>query len=114
MKLLLLGLLVSFQSLADTDPGKEAIRSSILQHKLEIMKCHQKNLPDNPEDVNGKLVLIFEVDETGTVKNTTVDASNTTLKNPKLQKCLIQKSRGWAFPPAPAGQTVMVSYPFVF
>jgi len=92
---------------------KEGIRSKIKEHIKEIMGCYNGPVAKDPT-LKGKIVIDWTVDYTGKVTQATVNDSKTTLKDQTVQSGLTDKFKSWTFPPAPKGQTVTASYPFVF
>lgn len=92
---------------------KEAIRRKIKDHFPEVKECYSNSLKEKPE-LQGKVVVNFDVDDTGSVKNAKTDEVKSTLKDEKFNSCLTEKMQAWKFPAPPKGQIANISYPFIF
>jgi hypothetical protein len=100
-------------ALAFAAADKEGIRAKIKEHLKEVRGCYDEPASKNPS-LKGKIIIDWSVDDTGKVTQAKVDEAKTTLKDPTVQSCLTDKFKSWTFPPAPKGQVVTASYPFVF
>lgn len=89
----------------------EAIRDAIWLESVEVQACYVKALKDMPE-LKGKLVIAFEVDETGKAKN--LKRETGTILNKDVFSCVAKALEAAEFPPAASGTVVSVKYPFVF
>lgn len=108
---LLLGILLPLFSMADNKVGREEIRGKIKENLSSFKDCYTEGLKANPK-IGGKVVLDWDVDETGSVKR--ADVKSTTMKDATVENCMVDKLKAIKFPPAPTGQIVNVFYPFVF
>lgn len=109
--ILLLGILFPMFSMADNKVGREEIKGKIKENLSSFKECYTEGLKANPK-IGGKVVLDWDVDETGSVKR--ADVKSSTMKDPAVENCIVDKLKAMKFPPAPSGQMVNVSYPFVF
>ena len=88
---------------------------SVSLHSHEISDCYGRALTEKgSEHLKGKLVVNFNIDETGKSKDYQVVPRETTLNNQKLNNCLFAKMDNWSFPVHPDRVAVNVTYPFVF
>jgi hypothetical protein len=85
------------------------IVETVKQHVGDIKACYEDALKED-QGLKGKLTVEFTVGPDGKVLATrTVESS---LKNAKLEGCILGKSKGWPFP-KPKGQgNVVFPYPF--
>lgn len=65
----------------------------------------------NPE-LSGKVVVKFVISATGSVASATVTES--TLDEPSVETCIVNKVKRWVFPEPAGGGIVVVNYPFIF
>ncbi len=92
---------------------REEIRAKLREHLKDVKACYDASLSLNPE-LNGKIVIDWKVDDTGTVTKISVNSPKTTLKDTGVQSCVLEKLKAIVFPPAPKGGDVTISYPFIF
>lgn len=92
---------------------KNQIRVKVKENLKEVNSCYKNALSLNPE-LEGKLILNWDINDKGEVANVTVDKAKTTLNNESVQACILEKVKTWKFPPAPLKQTISISYPFHF
>lgn len=104
-------LLCSSISLAAVD--HEAIRSVITGHATDVRSCMAGSEANNTSK-QGKLVVDWSINDKGEVTKAVVNSGKSTLKDGSIEACVTGKFKAWKFPPAPRGQIVTASYPFVF
>jgi len=90
---------------------KEIIRRVIRKHKNEIKYCYEKELTKKP-DLHGKVKISFVIAPTGAVAK--ASASESTIGNPSVDACVVDKVLRFIFPKPEGGGIVEVAYPFVF
>ena len=90
---------------------KEEIKEVIQSHTEEIRYCYTKVLTVEPE-LEGKVVVRFEIRETGKVG--TVEITESTLNHESVEGCIVAAIRKWVFPEPRNEDTVFVTYPFIF
>jgi len=90
---------------------KEIIRRVIKENLSQIRYCYERELTKSP-GLFGKVQIKFIIAATGLVSNSQVEES--TMKNAKVEQCIVQKVRGWRFPKPKGGGIVIVTYPFIF
>jgi Ca-activated chloride channel family protein len=88
---------------------RTTISDVITRHLNQIRYCYQRALQKQP-DIEGKVVITFEIDEDGKVKTAQVKSS--TLGSPEVESCLVGRFLRMQFPDT--GGNITVSYPFVF
>ena len=98
--------------LAESDVAV-AIRAEVKGHLNDVKACYVSSLKQKPEN-EGKIVVDWEVSETGEVTKAVINEAKSTLKDTAVHLCITEKFKTWKFPAAPKGQVVTVSYPFVF
>jgi Ca-activated chloride channel family protein len=76
---------------------KEAVQGIIKQHQGDIEKCLASQAP-------GKLVITFNVNADGKIKNVRVSPKNNAVK-----QCIITAMKNWKFPAASKGTEVTIS-----
>jgi TonB family protein len=97
----------------ETEPGisKEPIAKVIRRHFSEIKFCYERMLQQKPE-LEGKVVLNFTFDGTGSVVDAAV--SESTLEEPNVEECMLARVRRWKFPVQPGAGIVSVNHPWIF
>jgi hypothetical protein len=90
---------------------RDEVGSVIHSHMGEVRYCHEAALLQNPK-TEGKLMMTFEINGRGVVKNATMDTSQLTPGS--LAECVHERLMTWQFPKPRGGVTVNVTYPFSF
>ncbi len=90
---------------------REAIRDAVWLESDEVQACYNKSLKDVP-GLKGKLVVAFDVDETGKAKN--FKRASGTILNQEIYGCVAKALEAAEFPPAAVGTVTTVHYPFQF
>jgi outer membrane biosynthesis protein TonB len=80
-------------------------------HLAEIRRCYQKAVMGG-ESASGKAVFEWTIKGAGAVAGVRVKVSS--LKNPTVESCIMDRIRTWKFPAVKGGGSVIVSFPFVF
>jgi C-terminal processing protease CtpA/Prc len=113
MKILAIILLLSISGHADESNSidKEAVRKIIRKNLASFKKCYDNEVNDNP-DIGGKVVLSWDISDTGELKTANIKSSD--LKNLNAEECIVSTVKTLKFPEAAKGTTINVSYPFVF
>ncbi|HEY8211963.1 MAG TPA: AgmX/PglI C-terminal domain-containing protein [Myxococcaceae bacterium] len=73
--------------------------------------CYEGELSANPK-LEGKLRVYFEIGPSGAVQGQKLEES--TLRNGKVEQCVLQTLAKVEFPRPPDGEAVPISYPLVF
>ena len=92
-------------------PAKRGIRKVISSHMSEIVSCYEDALDSNP-DLFGKVVISFDLGETGKVTDSSIVSSE--IPNAKFNNCLTSRIKSWVFPPQAKNKVTTVRYPFFF
>jgi hypothetical protein len=90
---------------------REVIRRVILSHRAQVRYCYEKQLSVTP-DLAGKVMVEFVIGGDGAV--TSARPSDTTLSDPEVGRCIVEKVKTWTFPKPKGGGVVVVTYPFLF
>jgi TonB family protein len=90
---------------------KEEVDSVVQTHMREVRECHQ-SAPMAGLLSEGKLEIAFLITPSGRVQDPRVAESS--VQNPRLENCVIQKMKSWQFPKPLGNVSVKVSYPFFF
>lgn len=88
----------------------EVIRSVMQENIKKIKACYDRELAKDPK-LNGKIEVSFTIGEDGKVKGQKIKSS--TMKNEKVESCILQRIRRFEFPKPSKGE-VKVNFPFVF
>jgi hypothetical protein len=89
---------------------KEAVAKAINSHLAEVQRCYEAALLKNP-GLAGKVVLEWNISTQGRVVSS--KSKSSTLKDSSVETCILRSLNTWQFPPA-KGQSVIISYPFIF
>jgi TonB family protein len=88
---------------------KERVDEKIKSRKIELRHCYESR----PEPRKNGLVRVeFTYDDTGTVTEAIV--TETTLKDPILENCVLTELKSIRFPSTWNGEKVHITYPFSF
>ena len=90
---------------------KEIIRRLIRQHLNEVKDCYDMELSRKPS-LQGRVTVQFTIAATGQVIAAVVQSS--TLSNARVESCVVNAVRRWAFLKPNDGGIAIVSYPFNF
>lgn len=101
-------------------PGKVISRGSLSREEIQrvirrvmnqIKFCYERELNKNP-NLEGKIVASWVIQGSGDVG--TAKASQNTMGNAKVEKCVMRIIKRLRFPQPQGGGQVFVTYPFVF
>ena len=96
---------------ADNSIDKEAVRKVIKNNLPLFQKCYADELKNDPK-IKGKVVLSWDISDTGEVKTATIKSS--ALKNKTAEECIVATVKALKFPEAPQGTFANINFPFVF
>lgn len=99
------------QAFADNSGRPQAVRATVGENLGAVKGCYTDAAKRNP-NLAGKVILEWDVDDTGAVKRAIVKSS--TLNDSATEACMIEKLKATRFTPAPKGVTTNITYPFVF
>lgn len=91
----------------DGSMDADALRRVIRRKQSGIKACYNNALKRNPK-LAGKLILRFEIDESGRVQNSSFGG---TLNSKEVESCVRRRMRSWRFPRT--GEINFVEIPFV-
>jgi outer membrane biosynthesis protein TonB len=89
---------------------KDAVAKAINSHLAEVQRCYEAALLKNP-GLAGKVVLEWNISTQGRVESS--KSKSSTLKDSSVESCILRSLNTWQFPPA-RGQSVIITYPFIF
>lgn len=111
-------LLLCFETFAkakkESEPGKlnlTQVKKVVHEHLQDVQKCYTDLIIEGMA-AKGKVTATWEIDDKGTVKNLVIKEN--TSKDQALEGCVTERVVNWTFPPAEAGKTFPVAYPFQF
>jgi metallo-beta-lactamase class B len=87
---------------------REVVQRHITPHIGELRACFDAELVARP-DLRGRVTVQLTV-AAGEVAGAVV--TQTTLKSPRVEGCLLAQARRWKFPKSPTGDAIIASYPF--
>jgi hypothetical protein len=90
---------------------KDAVRRVIRSILGQIKSCYERQLRVR-SDLEGKIVIQFEIVEQGRVR--TARAKSSTMNDPTVESCVAARIRAARFPEPPTGTIAVIDYPFVF
>lgn len=97
------------------DQKNELLRKAVLEQKKRLLACYDYELKKNKNAGAGKVLMEWDVDDTGHAQNIRIDEAASTLKIPTLTKCLSDEIRDIDFPIAPnKGTNLHIRFPFAF
>jgi hypothetical protein len=91
---------------------REEIEAVIRRHEGDVRYCYELELQHDP-DLHGKLALTWTIGPQGAVQE--AELAETTLGgDAQVERCLLERVRGWIFPEPRGGGQVVVTYPWMF
>ena len=90
---------------------REEVSLVVQAHLSEVRYCYESSLLYRPK-IEGKIQVQFKIGPLGKVKIASVQSSSVDM--PKLDSCIVERLKTWAFPHPKGGVEVGVSYPFIF
>ena len=91
--------------------SKEVVQKVIDRNKNQIRYCYEVELQRN-QNLAGRIAVRWVILGTGRVGEVVIRDS--TMNNPKVERCMINRIKTWQFPAPAGGGVVEVNYPFVF
>ena len=90
---------------------KEIIRRVIRMHANEVKYCYDQELARHPA-LSGRISVEFVIAANGEVTSSKLQSS--TMRDPRVESCVVQAFQRWEFPRSSGGGISIVSYPFNF
>ncbi len=91
---------------------KKVIDEMVKRHVRQVQHCYSKELNSSKPLASGKVNTHFTIGSDGKV--TKAEISSTTLKNEKVESCVLEVINRMVFTEPMGGGTVDVHYPFAF
>ncbi len=91
--------------------GKNEIRSVIRSNQSKFKYCYEKELLKK-SNLRGRIVVSSQIHQKGTTAKVGVRSSS--IKDSKVENCILRVFRRMRFPAPPGGGMVRVNYPLVF
>jgi hypothetical protein len=97
------------------DSGPDFLTVDVFEETLQsksgdVTDCFAKAKEAKP-DLGGKLALDFTVGGDGVVSEVKADPASTVVDD-GLNKCVLEKAKGWKFPPTRKGEPMTLPYTF--
>lgn len=85
----------------------------VIQHaQPKIQACYEDMLAGRKKPVEGRLMTTFTITAEGLVKSPKVTKKGTTLRDSKLNDCVVAVLASMEFPRPPDGREQPIEYPF--
>lgn len=94
-----------------TGLDRELIAALIRKNIGHILYCYERSLSANP-NLFGKVSVRFTIGASGRVETQKIGES--TLRDGRVENCILDKVSQWKFPEPKGGVQVVVTYPFLF
>lgn len=94
-----------------TGLDRELIAALIRKNIGHILYCYERSLSANP-NLFGKVSVRFTIGASGQVETQRIGES--TLRDGRVENCILDKVSQWKFPEPKGGVQVVVTYPFLF
>jgi TonB family protein len=88
------------------------VENAILNRKDDFFACYNKHQKAHAKKKSGKVVTDFVIGADGKVSKASIKES--TLKEPKVEACILETIQSIQFPVPHNGKPEQVSYPFQF
>jgi len=90
---------------------KEQIRKVVLTRRNGIRACYQREL-QRSKGLAGKIIIKWKINAAGKV--TTARTKSTTMRNNRVEDCIVRQVQRMTFPSPKGGTVAIVSFPFIF
>jgi hypothetical protein len=91
----------------------DSIREVMQYHTRDIQDCYEELLATKGSKVEeGRIMTTFTITPDGFVRNAKVSKTGTTLKNARLNECVVNVLSGITFPQPPDRSEYPIEYPF--
>ena len=90
---------------------QDSIRQVMTFHQPKIQACYEDFLRTKEKAVEGKLMTAFTVTAEGLVSKARVDRKRSTLRDGKLNDCVVAVLTSMEFPKPPEGRPQPIEYP---
>jgi len=91
----------------------DSIRMVMQYHSRDIQECYEEILATKGSKVEeGRILTSFTITPDGFVRNAKVEKAGTTLKNARLNECVVNVISSITFPQPPDGREYPIEYPF--
>ena len=91
---------------------KRAVQKVVRSHFSELRACYENEFERDKNVGSGKVTVSWKVDETGAASGVTI--KETTLKNKRVEDCLVEAISRWRFPKPTGGVWAHIEYSFDF
>ena len=91
---------------------KAAVEAALLAHKDEFRLCYEREINAETPDISGRVSTTFVIGPRGRVTRAGIRSSS--LKAPRVERCVIRVIKRIQFPVPRGGGIVQVNYPFKF
>ena len=91
---------------------KRVIQKVVRSHFSELRACYENEFERDKNVGSGKVTVSWKVDETGAASGVTI--KETTLKNKRVEDCLVEAISRWRFPKPTGGVWAHIEYSFDF
>ena len=92
---------------------REAVRRAVRSALTQIKSCYERQYRLN-SNLEGKVVIQWEIHPNGVAKNAQVVRAKSTINNSAVEECVKLKILALKYPDPPAGVAAEVTYPFIF
>ncbi len=92
---------------------KEAVRRVVRSALAAFKACYDREFKKDT-NLEGKVVISWEIHEKGVAKNAQIVKSKSTIGNSTVEECVRSRMLSLRFPEPPAGSFAEVTYPFLF
>jgi hypothetical protein len=91
----------------------DSIREVMTYYSRDIQECYEEILATKGSKVEeGRIMTSFTITPDGFVRNAKVVKAGTTLKNARLNECVVNVLSSITFPQPPDGREYPIEYPF--
>ncbi len=90
----------------------ELIRKVIRDHQDQVRYCYEQQLTLNPK-LSGKVSIRWQINSDGRASGPMMEASETTLQNDEVGRCIMSRIVTWEFPKPKGGGIAIVKYPWI-
>lgn len=90
----------------------KAIQDVIRHHMPQVQACYERVLAESGKAIEGKVVVAFTIDVTGSVYEAKALKKKGTMKDDRIIECVVNRVRRLVFPKPPDNRRYPIEFPF--
>ena len=89
----------------------DSIKQVVVSYQPQVQSCHEEAMA-GAKPIEGRVQIAFTISPEGFVKSVKADKKASTIKDARLQDCLVTVVSAMTFPKPPDGKDHPIEFPF--